>query len=141
MYSLSRSLIKRRLRSLAITTSLHLRICVIAKPVQNRCTGLTTFQFAGSEPDHRFDGLPLKGPFQITRFAAYHSALGNPMHRFFQMWQRNRRSHGRQSWSAWREDGFLPPPPPPYHLIRRRKRLSAYSGLPYYPKLSLTKLE
>lgn len=64
---------------------------------------LTTFQFAGPEPDHRFDGLTLNGPFQITQFASYHSALGDPMHRFFQMWQQtggDNRRHDLFTWTA-----------------------------------------
>lgn len=64
---------------------------------------LTTFQFAGPEPDHRFDGLTLNGPFQITKFASYYSALGDPMHRFFQMWQQtggDNRRHDLFTWTA-----------------------------------------
>ncbi len=38
-------------------------------------------------PDQRFpDDLP-NGPFQITRYADCMAAVGDPVHRFFQMWQ------------------------------------------------------
>ena len=47
----------------------------------------TTFQFAGPVPDPRFASLDLNGPFQITKFVSYYTGLGDPVHRFFQMWQ------------------------------------------------------
>lgn len=38
-------------------------------------------------PDARFPaGLP-NGPFQLTRYVAYGAHTGDPVHRFFQMWQ------------------------------------------------------
>jgi acid phosphatase len=38
-------------------------------------------------PDPRFpDDLP-NGPFQISRYTAYSDFVGDPVHRFFQMWQ------------------------------------------------------
>lgn len=41
----------------------------------------------GNVPDPRFpDDLP-NGPFQLSRYAAYSDFLGDPVHRFFQMWQ------------------------------------------------------
>lgn len=64
---------------------------------------VATFTFAGSEPDHRFDGLTANGPFQITKFASYYSGLGDPVHRFFQMWQQtggDNRRHDLFTWTA-----------------------------------------
>lgn len=41
-------------------------------------------------PDTRFpNGLP-NGPYQITHYVPYDSYTGDPVHRFFQMWQQSR---------------------------------------------------
>jgi acid phosphatase len=64
---------------------------------------LATFTFADGEPDHRFDSLNLNGPFQITKFADYMSGIGDPVHRFFQMWQQtggDNRRHDLFTWTA-----------------------------------------
>jgi acid phosphatase len=38
-------------------------------------------------PDPRFPDDLGNGPFQLTRYAAYSDFVGDPIHRFFQMWQ------------------------------------------------------
>jgi acid phosphatase len=38
-------------------------------------------------PDDRFPALLPNGPFQITKFVEYTAHVGDPVHRFFQMWQ------------------------------------------------------
>jgi len=38
-------------------------------------------------PDQRFPGLLPNGPFQITKYVDYAAPVGDPVHRFFQMWQ------------------------------------------------------
>jgi phospholipase C len=38
-------------------------------------------------PDARFPSNLLNGPFQITQYVAYSDHTGDPVHRFFQMWQ------------------------------------------------------
>ncbi|MBY6242257.1 phospholipase C [Methylosinus sp. Sm6] len=38
-------------------------------------------------PDTRFPSDLPNGPFQITKYAPYSSFTGDPVHRFFQMWQ------------------------------------------------------
>jgi phospholipase C len=38
-------------------------------------------------PDARFPALLANGPFQITKHVDYTAAVGDPVHRFFQMWQ------------------------------------------------------
>jgi phospholipase C len=38
-------------------------------------------------PDARFPALLANGPFQITKYVDYTAAVGDPVHRFFQMWQ------------------------------------------------------
>jgi phospholipase C len=40
-----------------------------------------------NEPDTRFPADLANGPFRITRYVAYDSPVGDPVHRFFQMWQ------------------------------------------------------
>ncbi|HAF00646.1 MAG TPA: hypothetical protein DCG63_05070, partial [Methylophilaceae bacterium] len=62
---------------------------------------LTTFQFAEGKPDERFASLTLNGPFQITKFASYHSTLGDPVHRFFQMWQQTGGDNHQPDLFAW----------------------------------------
>jgi hypothetical protein len=47
-----------------------------------------TLQLYGNMPDPRFADLTLNGPFQITQYVPYGSAIsaiGDPVHRFFQM--------------------------------------------------------
>jgi len=41
----------------------------------------------GNVPDPRFPADLPNGPFQISRYAAYSDFTGDPVHRFFQMWQ------------------------------------------------------
>jgi acid phosphatase len=38
-------------------------------------------------PDQRFPALLPNGPFQITKYVDYAAPVGDPVHRFFQMWQ------------------------------------------------------
>lgn len=82
-------------------------------------------------PDLRFPaGLP-NGPFQITRYVDYTATTGDPVHRFYQMWQQSdcsslhitdRNPSGCNSdlysWVAvsvgW--GSFFPSLPPPKHL-------------------------
>src|SRR5271169_4779436 len=40
-------------------------------------------------PDTRFPANLPSGPFQITNCANYNDTVGDPMHRFYQMWQQN----------------------------------------------------
>jgi phospholipase C len=54
--------------------------------------------------DPRFAALDLNGPFQITKFVPYGtptSALGDPPHRFFQMWQQTGGDNHRHDMFAW----------------------------------------
>jgi hypothetical protein len=41
----------------------------------------------GNIPDPRFPAHLPNGPFQITNYAAYSDFVGDPVHRFFQMYQ------------------------------------------------------
>ena len=66
---------------------------------------MQTGQPYGSVPDPRFAGLAVNGPFQISRFAAYGAQdgheTGDPVHRFFQMWQQTGGSNANLHRYAW----------------------------------------
>src|SRR6185312_1282987 len=53
-------------------------------------------QFTG---DERFPQSLPNAPFQITRYAKYASYVGDPIHRFFQMWQQF--AGGRNDLVVW----------------------------------------
>lgn len=69
-------------------------------------------------PDPRFPDDLRNGPFQITRYAAYSDFVGDPAHRFFQMWQQvgNNNQKDLFVWVAEtagignHNDGFGSPP-------------------------------
>jgi acid phosphatase len=50
-------------------------------------------------PDARFPSLLPNGPFQITKYVDYTAAVGDPVHRFFQMWQQV--DGGRRDLFVW----------------------------------------
>jgi len=56
----------------------------------------------GNIPDPRFPANLSNGPFQISRYAAYSDFVGDPVHRFFQMWQQV--SEGRSDLFVWVAD-------------------------------------
>lgn len=61
-----------------------------AKLPQPLTTGilLPNFTFAAANPDARFASLAVNGPYQVTSFVPYSTAAtGDPVHRFFQMYQ------------------------------------------------------
>jgi phospholipase C len=63
-----------------------------------------TLQPIGGIPDPRFAGLESNGPFQITHFLTYGdptSASGDPVHRFFQMWQQTGGTNKRLDLYTW----------------------------------------
>lgn len=71
-------------------------------------------------PDARFPADLPNGPFQITRYVAYDAYVGDPVHRFFQMWQQY--GDGRADLAPWvattasigpSNDGFSPTPTQP----------------------------
>jgi len=69
-------------------------------------------------PDSRFPDDLANGPFQISRYAAYSDFVGDPIHRFFQMWQQvgNNNQKDLFVWVAEtagignHNDGFGSPP-------------------------------
>ena len=50
-------------------------------------------------PDARFPAVLPNGPFQITRYVDYTAVVGDPVHRFFQMWQQV--DGGRDDLFVW----------------------------------------
>ncbi len=54
----------------------------LPRPGTTYASGLPRFA-----PDARFPALLPNGPFQITKYVDYTAAVGDPVHRFFQMWQ------------------------------------------------------
>ena len=65
-----------------------------------------TFQTAGGVPDLRFPATLPNGPFQITRYVPYIAAsgavvTGDPVHRFFQMWQQTGGDNRRHDMFTW----------------------------------------
>jgi phospholipase C len=62
----------------------------------------TTYAFGRKpdEPDSRFPADLPNGPFQISQFTAYQNSFtGDPVHRFFQMWQQF--DQGRNDLVPW----------------------------------------
>ncbi len=63
-----------------------------------------SFQFLGATPDARFPVDLQNGPFQITKYVPYgsvNSATGDPVHRFFQMWQQTGGDNKDLSLFTW----------------------------------------
>jgi acid phosphatase len=76
----------------------------LPQPVLTGAYDPNTLQLYPPIPDPRFAALDLNGPFQITKFVPYGtptSALGDPPHRFFQMWQQTGGSNRRHDMFAW----------------------------------------
>lgn len=82
-------------------------------------------------PDTRFPTDLPNGPFQITKYAHYDDTIGDPMHRFYQMWEQNDCSvakitesnpsgclHDLYAWTAvtvgWGATAINTPPPQPF---------------------------
>lgn len=78
----------------------------LPQPLQTGILDPGTFQFMSGTPDVRFPANLASGPFQITKYVPYgsaNSATGDPVHRFFQMWQQtggNNLDHSLFTWVA-----------------------------------------
>lgn len=57
--------------------------------------------FRKGDPDNRFPTTLANGPFQITKYANYTDPVGDPMHRFFQMWQQTGGDNSRLDLHTW----------------------------------------
>jgi acid phosphatase len=66
----------------SVTPPTGVAFAVLPQPGTNYAKDLP--QYA---PDTRFPADLPNGPFPITRYAPYTAAVGDPVHRFFQMWQ------------------------------------------------------
>lgn len=63
-----------------------------------------TLQLYGMIPDPRFAALNANGPYQITKFVDYGNpaaATGDPVHRFFQMWQQTTGTNKQLGLFTW----------------------------------------
>jgi len=77
---------------------------VLPQPLQIGILDPTTFQFKGGIADTRFPADLPAGPFQITQYVPYgsaNSATGDPVHRFFQMWQQTDGGNKDLSLFTW----------------------------------------
>lgn len=83
----------------------------LPQPLEIGMLDLYTLQTLSGIPDARFPGNLTPGPFQITKYAPYgvndastgFSSTGDPVHRFFQMWQQtggNNQNHNLFTWVA-----------------------------------------
>jgi phospholipase C len=78
----------------------------LPQPEQIGELNLATFQTAGGTPDPRFPANLPNGPFQITKYVPYSSgplpvATGDPVHRFFQMWQQTGGDNAKHDMFTW----------------------------------------
>jgi acid phosphatase len=67
---------------------------LLAQPGTTHAVGLPR-----NVPDQRFPVLLPNGPFQITKHVDYAEPIGDPIHRFFQMWQQV--DGGRRDLFVW----------------------------------------
>ncbi len=78
----------------------------LPQPLQTGILDPATLTFAGGVPDSRFPANLPSGPYPITKYVPYgsaNSATGDPVHRFFQMWQQtggNNTNLGLFTWVA-----------------------------------------
>jgi phospholipase C len=73
----------------------------LPQPMLTGAYNPSTLQLYGNIPDARFAGLTANGPFQITKFATYTSGVGDPAHRFFQMWQQTGGTNEKLDLFTW----------------------------------------
>ena len=66
----------------SVTPATGTMFTVLPQPGTNYARGLPQYAL-----DTRFPADLPNGPFRITRYAPYTATVGDPVHRFFQMWQ------------------------------------------------------
>lgn len=86
----------------------------LPQPLQIGEMNPVTFQSAAGVPDTRFPADLPNGPFQITKYVPYRNAgkdglaalvvTGDPVHRFFQMWQQTGGDNLRHDMFVWVAD-------------------------------------
>jgi phospholipase C len=110
-----------------ITPALTAPYVTLPPPETTYATGLPP-----GVPDVRYPALP-NGPFQLTNSAApYDSYFGDPVHRFFQMWQQTQL--GRHELFAWvgvtagiGSQNFFPGAPVPGHTFQGGEALGFFN--------------
>ncbi|GAB3779289.1 hypothetical protein GCM10028797_01230 [Dyella agri] len=90
------------------------RYATLPQPEQIGEMNPVTFENAGGVPDKRFPADLPNGPFQITRYVPYRNAgsdalasavrTGDPVHRFFQMWQQTGGDNHKLDMFVWVAD-------------------------------------
>ena len=78
----------------SVTPEITGSLAVLPQPNTTYARGLPAFS-----PDSRFPADLPNGPFQITRYADFMAFVGDPVHRFFQMWQQT--DGGRRDLFVW----------------------------------------
>jgi len=73
----------------------------LPQPMLTGAYNPVTLQLYGNILDPRFASLTANGPFQITKFVGYQSVIGDPAHRFFQMWQQTGGNNSKLDLFAW----------------------------------------
>lgn len=94
-------------------------------------------------PDQRFPANLPNGPFQITKYVPYDSYTGDPVHRFFQMWQQvDKGQHDLFTWVAQTVGigGQNVPPTTPADTYQGGVQMGFYNmhtgDVPYFKKLA-----
>jgi acid phosphatase len=78
----------------SVTPTRGAAFAVLPQPGTTYANGLPQYAL-----DTRFPADLPNGPYRITRYAPYTAAVGDPVHRFFQMWQQIDR--GRKDLFTW----------------------------------------
>jgi acid phosphatase len=78
----------------AVTPPTGAAFAVLPQPGTTYANGLPQYSL-----DTRFPADLPNGPYRITRYAKYDAAVGDPVHRFFQMWQQF--NGGRKDLFTW----------------------------------------
>lgn len=84
-------------------------------------------------PDVRFPANLRPGPFQITKYVPYDSYVGDPPHRFFQMWQQvNQGKHDLFAWvgvvtGIGPDNSFNPPSYGPNNTLQGGEAMGFYN--------------
>ena len=82
------------LNNFSINPSLTGAYATLPQPQTTYATGVPA-----GVPDARFPDNLKNGPFQITQYVSYSAYIGDPMHRFFQMWQQTNK--GKMDLFVW----------------------------------------
>ena len=93
-FSLAAQQQANNLNSYNIDPQLTVPFATLLQPATTYATGQPP-----GVPDARFPANLPNGPFQITKYVSYDAHTGDPMHRFFQMWQQS--DKGKNDLFVW----------------------------------------